>query len=116
MSRRQSSRGRQRARRWAVLAVLTLAAQLGVLYLTHVEAAPPQFRLTQLLWAAAHKPVVCLVIALSAASVIFSHFALQLRGRHRLWVIGGWILALLLGIGRFHHEISAYARIIWGQL
>lgn len=100
------------ASRLTTLVIALQGALLLTLWVTPTWT-PPQMRLLELLWAWMHRPTFYPLVALIIGGPLLTGVAWCWPGRHRLWLIVGW-LGLIILLTQFHRErILAMLRVLW---
>ena len=95
---------------WLVIALQS--ALLLTLWVTPTWQ-PPKVKLFELLWAWMHRPTFYPLIALTVAGPIASVMALSCRGKHRRWLLLGWLVFITVLVGWHGERVNTMARVLW---
>lgn len=118
MARRILSLKRQRAiAERASLVVLALQGAV-LLALAVTPGDPPggqTLTLWQLLWAASRKPTFYPLVGLLLAGPVLTLVAWRITGRHRAWLVAGWLVFLAVAVPFFGQRLVVMLRVLWWQ-
>jgi len=95
---------------WGVVAL-----QGAVLVAMAVTADWPRSGLTlfELLWAAAHKPLFYVLLALLIGGPAMTLLAWRLHRETRGWLVASWIAFVAVMSTQFYEETSLMLRVLW---
>lgn len=99
------------------LALLVIALHLSLIAaLLFTPGKPPApITLFELLWAAARKPMFYFLLLSLTAAPVLSCSAWRTSGRHRAWLMIGWLALTLTLLFVFPKHIAAMFRVLWWQ-
>jgi hypothetical protein len=109
-------RQRMIAARLALAVLLLQGAVLLTWYVTPGE--PPRgqtLTMWQLLWASSRKATFYPLVALLVAGPVLTVLACRVDGRHRLWLVCGWVGFALVATHAFSHRLEVMLRVLWWQ-
>jgi hypothetical protein len=95
---------------WCVVAL-----QGAVLVAMSVTSNWPRSGLTllELLWAAAHKPLFYVLVALLVGGPALTLLAWRLSRDIRGWLVAAWVAFIAVMATQFHDETSLMLRVLW---
>ncbi|MFA9477070.1 hypothetical protein ACERK3_02060 [Phycisphaerales bacterium AB-hyl4] len=97
------------------MVVLALQATLLLTFQVTPSRLPPRLTLLELLWALPQRPTFYPFIAVFLAGPPLTVLACRVPGKHRTWLIVGWIIFLSLLLTFFGDRVSLMLRILEWQ-